>query len=64
MQRDRAIHNHWGEMQRKSLPNNLSAAEQQLFRAIHFWAQDTKIINAILRSGSATAMIISPTNAG
>src|SRR5260370_23515837 len=32
LQRERGIHNHWDEMQRKSLTNNLSAAEQQLFR--------------------------------
>lgn len=48
LQRERGIHNHWDEMQRKSLTNNLSAAEQQLFRAIDSWAQDTGvIINAI-----------------
>ena len=48
MQRERGIHNHWDEMQRKALTNNLSAAEQQLFRAIDSWAQDTGVIvNAI-----------------
>jgi len=48
LQRERGIRNHWDEMQRKSLTNNLSAAEQQLFRAIDSWAQDTGvIINAI-----------------
>jgi hypothetical protein len=48
LQRERGIRNHWDEMQRKSLTNNLSAAEQQLFRAIDSWAQDTGVIvNAI-----------------
>jgi len=46
--RERGIRNHWDEMQRKSLTNNTSAAEQQVFRAIDSWAQDTGvIINAI-----------------
>jgi hypothetical protein len=48
MQRERGIRNHWDDMQRKSLTNNMSAAEQQVFRAIDSWAQDTGvIINAI-----------------
>jgi hypothetical protein len=48
VQRERVIRNHWDDMQRKSLTNNLSAAEQQVFRAIDSWAQDTGVIvNAI-----------------
>jgi hypothetical protein len=48
VQRERFIHNHWEDMQRKALTNNLSAAEQQVFRAIDSWAQDTGvIINAV-----------------
>ena len=48
MQRERGIRNHWADMQRKALTNNLSAAEQQVFRAIDSWAQDTGVvINAI-----------------
>jgi len=48
VQRERGLRNHWEEMTRKSLTNNLSAAEQQMFRAIDSWAQDTGVIvNAI-----------------
>jgi hypothetical protein len=48
VQRERGIRNHWEDMQRKALTNNTSAAEQQVFRAIDSWAQDTGvIINAI-----------------
>lgn len=47
-QRERGIRNHWEDMQRKALTNNTSAAEQQVFRAIDSWAQDTGVIvNAI-----------------
>lgn len=46
--RERGIRAHWDDMQRKALTNNASAAEQQVFRAIDSWAQDTGvIINAI-----------------
>jgi hypothetical protein len=35
-------------MQRKALTNNLSSAEQQVFRAVDAWAQDTGVIvNAV-----------------
>jgi hypothetical protein len=48
LQRERGIRNHWDDMQHKALTNNLSAAEQQLFRTIDSWAQDTGVIvNAI-----------------
>ena len=48
VQRERGIRNHWDDMQHRSLTNNPSAAEQQVFRAIDSWAQDTGvIINAI-----------------
>ena len=48
VQRERGLHNHWDDMQRKALTNNLSAAEQQVFRAIDSWAQDTGVIvNAV-----------------
>lgn len=48
VQRERAIRDHWDDMQRKSLTNNLSAAEQQVIRAVDSWAQDTGVIvNAI-----------------
>jgi hypothetical protein len=48
LQRERGIRNHWTEMQSKALTNNLSAAEQQVFRAIDSWAQDTAVqVNAV-----------------
>ena len=48
VQRERGIRNHWDEMQRRALTNNTSAAEQQVFRAIDSWAQDTGVtVNAI-----------------
>jgi hypothetical protein len=48
LQRDRSIRNRWEEMQRRTLTNNLSAAEQQLWKAIDSCAQDTRVtINAI-----------------
>ena len=48
IERERGIRNHWVDMQHKALTNNMSAAEQQVFRAIDSWAQDTGVIvNAI-----------------
>jgi Tfp pilus assembly protein PilO len=48
VQREPGIRNHWDEMQKRALTNNTSAAEQQVFRAIDSWAQDTGVIvNAI-----------------
>ncbi len=48
MVRERGIRNHWADMQKRSLTNNPSAAEQQVFRAIDSWAQDSGVvINAI-----------------
>ena len=48
VQRERGIRNHWQDMQRRALTNNTSAAEQQVFRAIDSWAQDTGVIvNAV-----------------
>ncbi len=48
LQRERGIRNHWADMQAKALTNNTSAAEQQVFRAIDSWAQETGVtINAI-----------------
>jgi hypothetical protein len=48
MQRERGLRNHWQDMQGRALTNNMSAAEQQVFRAIDSWAQDTGVIvNAI-----------------
>jgi hypothetical protein len=48
VQRERGLRNHFEDMQRKALTNNMSAAEQQVFRAIDSWAQDTGVIvNAV-----------------
>ncbi len=48
VQRERGIRNHWADMQQKALTNNLSAAEQQVFRAIDSWAQETGVtVNAV-----------------
>lgn len=48
VQRERGIRDHWQDMQRRALTNNTSAAEQQVFRAIDSWAQDTGVIvNAV-----------------
>ncbi|HLH52872.1 MAG TPA: hypothetical protein VKY92_04580, partial [Verrucomicrobiae bacterium] len=48
VQRERSIRNHWQDMQQKALTNNASAAEQQVYRAVDSWAQDTGVIvNAI-----------------
>jgi hypothetical protein len=48
LQREQSLRNHWDDMQRRALTNNMSAAEQQVFRAIDSWAQDTGvIINAV-----------------
>jgi hypothetical protein len=46
--RERGIRDHWADMQQRALTNNPSAAEQQVFRAIDSWAQDTGVlVNAI-----------------
>jgi hypothetical protein len=48
LQREHGLRDHWQDMQRKSLTNNMSIAEQQVFRAIDSWAQDTGVIlNAV-----------------
>jgi hypothetical protein len=48
VQREQSIRRRWEEMQRRTLTNNLSAAEQQLWKVIDSCAQDTRVaINAI-----------------
>src|SRR5690349_9296699 len=48
LQREYGIRNHWADMQTKALTNNLSTAEQQVFRAIDRWAQETGVtVNAV-----------------
>jgi hypothetical protein len=47
-QREQAIRSRWGQMSRNALPNNNSAAEQQVFKAIDLWAQNSGVaISAI-----------------
>ena len=46
--RQTGIRKQWADMARRSLTNNMSAAEQQLFKAVDQWARDTGVtINAI-----------------
>ena len=48
VQRGRSIRDRWEQMSRNTLPNNPSAAEQQVFKAIDTWAQDSGVtISAI-----------------
>ena len=48
LQRERGLRDRWEQMQLRTLTNNPSAAEQQVFKAIDSWAQDTRVtINAI-----------------
>lgn len=43
LKRENVIRGRWGEMQRNTLTNNTSAAEQQLFGAIDAWRQDSRV---------------------
>lgn len=48
VQREQVIRGRWAEMQRNALPGNNSAAEQQVFKAIDAWAQNSGVaISAI-----------------
>ena len=48
LQREQNIRSRWGQMVRNALPNNTSAAEQQVFKAIDLWAQNSGVaISAI-----------------
>jgi Tfp pilus assembly protein PilO len=47
LDRDAEIRGRWGRMERSTLPNNTSAAEQQFFRALYDWQQSSGVtINA------------------
>ena len=47
-QREQSIRSRWEQWSRNTLPNNTSAAEQKVFQAIDFWAQDSGVaISAI-----------------
>jgi hypothetical protein len=48
VQRERSIRGRWEQMSRNTLPNNNSAAEQQVFKAVDLWAQNSGVaISAI-----------------
>ena len=48
VQREQSIRRRWEQMSRNALPNDTSAAEQQLFKAIDLWAQNSGVaISAI-----------------
>jgi hypothetical protein len=48
VQREQSIRSRWEQMSRNALPNNTSAAEQQVYQAIDLWAQNTGVaISAI-----------------
>jgi len=48
IQREQSIRSRWEQMSRNTLPNNTSAAEQQVFKAIDSWAQNSGVtISAI-----------------
>jgi hypothetical protein len=45
---DQSLHTRWLKMSRNTLTNNTSAAEQQVFRAVESWAQNSGVaISAI-----------------
>ena len=43
LQREQSIRGRWMQMERNTLTNNTSAAEQQLFGAIDAWRQDSRV---------------------
>jgi len=48
VQREQSIRGRWQEMTRNTLPNNTSAAEQQVYKAIDLWMQNSGVaISAI-----------------
>ena len=44
LQREGYIRGRWAQMERNTLTNNTSAAEQQLFGAIDSWRQDSRVV--------------------
>jgi hypothetical protein len=48
VQRERGVRDRWDSLERNTLTNNMAAAEQQVYRAIDRWAQESRVtINAI-----------------
>ena len=41
--REQSIRSRWEQMSRNALPNNSSAAEQQVYKAIDLWAQNSGV---------------------
>ena len=48
LQREQNIRSRWEYMTRNALPNNTSAAEQQVFKAIDSWAQNSGVAIAAI----------------
>ena len=48
LQREQGIRSRWEHMTRNALPNNTSAAEQQVFKAIDSWAQNSGVAIAAI----------------
>jgi Tfp pilus assembly protein PilO len=48
LDRERPIRNHWADWQHKTLTNNPSVADQQVFQAIDRWAQETGVTIAAI----------------
>ena len=44
VQREQSIRSRWEQMSRNALPNNTSAAEQQVIQAIGLWAQNSGVV--------------------
>ncbi len=42
--RERSLRNHWNDWQARTLTNNTSLAEQQVFQTIDRWAQETGVV--------------------
>jgi len=43
LRREEVLRETWGRMEKRSLTNNPSAAEQQFFRAVDQWARDSRV---------------------
>ena len=42
--REKGLRSHWDQMRHNTLPNNTSAAEQQLFKALDSWERESRVI--------------------
>ena len=48
LQREQTIRDRWQQMSNNSLPGNTSAAEQQVFKAVDLWAQNSGVAIAAI----------------